>query len=293
MKVLITGSSGFIGRNLKENLCNKYIIYGPSSSELDLLKEEQVKEYLKKHNFDIIIHSATWNATRNSGKDIKQVMSNNLRMFFNIGRCNKYYGKMIYFGSGAEYDKRYYKPKMPEEFFDTYVPVDEYGFSKYIMSKYTEHIHNIYNLRLFGVFGKYEDWEIRFISNAICKVIYDLPITMRQNRIFDYLYIDDLIPVIDYFIQNKPLYKFYNITPDTSIDFYTITEKVKAIAKKNLPVIVARPGFAIEYSGDNARFRKELPYIKFTSMDYAITQLYTWYQNNLNLIDKDLLLFDK
>ena len=52
-------------------------------------------------------------------------------------------------------------------------------------------------LRLFGVFGRHEDYAIRFISNAICKTLFDLPITLRQNRTFSYLYVDDLGPIVE------------------------------------------------------------------------------------------------
>ena len=35
--ILITGGSGFIGKNLREQLQGKYNIYAPSHSELELL----------------------------------------------------------------------------------------------------------------------------------------------------------------------------------------------------------------------------------------------------------------
>ena len=140
---------------------------------------------------------------------------------------------MIFIGSGAVYDMRAYQPKMDEGYFDTSVPADEHGFSKYLIAKYIAEMDNGVELRVFGIFGKYEDYAIRFISNAICKTLFDLPITIRQNRRFDYLYIDDLMPVIDHFIGAKGRYSAYNVTPDDSIDLYAIAEKVKAKSGKD------------------------------------------------------------
>ena len=110
-------------------------------------------------------------------------------MFFNIARCNEFFGKMLYFGSGAEFGRPNWIPLMPESYFDVYVPDDPYGLSKYIMTKHTYEATNIYNLRLFGVAGEKDDWRYRFISLASCKAAYDMPITFRQNVFFDFLYI--------------------------------------------------------------------------------------------------------
>ena len=49
MKVLITGASGFVGRNVKEYFEQKkeYEICAPSSSELNCIDENRVKEHLQ------------------------------------------------------------------------------------------------------------------------------------------------------------------------------------------------------------------------------------------------------
>lgn len=60
---------------------------------------------------------------------------------------------MIYFGSGAEYDRSNNIPNMSEDYFDTSVPKDAYGLSKYIMAKACLNQKNIYELCLFGVYG--------------------------------------------------------------------------------------------------------------------------------------------
>ena len=104
---------------------------------------------------------------------------------------------------------------------------DEHGFFRYVSAKYIETTSNVTELRIFSIFGKYEDYAIRFISNAICKTLFDLPITIKQNRLFDYLYVDDFVPILDFFIQNKPRYKAYNVTPDHAIELLTLAEKIR------------------------------------------------------------------
>jgi UDP-glucose 4-epimerase len=292
MKILITGGSGFIGKNLIEHLSNKHSVVAPTHSKLDLLDENAVQNYFGQNTIDIVIHSAVKPGHRNAQDPSNQLYCNT-RMFFNITRNAKWYQKLIFIGSGAVYDIRAYQPKMKEEYFDASVPVDEHGFSKYLIAKHIERLSNCVELRVFGIFGKYEDYAIRFISNAICKTLFDLPITIRQNRRFDYLYIDDLMPIVDHFIGVMGKNSAFNITPDSSIDLYSIAEKIRTKSGKDVKIIVAEPGLGIEYSGDNSRLRAEIPGLSFTPLDHAIGQLYDWYAGQVHLIDKNKLLIDK
>lgn len=280
-KVLITGGAGFIGRNLKEQLGNSYSIFALPHSELELLDENAVYQFLKNNQFDVIIHTATYDAApKTSTKDPAKVLENNLKMFFNIVRCKDYFGKMIYFGSGAEYCREYWIPKMKEDYFDRHVPADQYGLSKYIMTKYTQLSSNVYNLRLFGVFGKYEDWRYRFISNACCKVVLNLPITINQNKAFDFLDIEDLIRIVKWFIDNKPRKNVYNICTGKVYDFKTLAEKIIEISSKNSQIIVKTEGPGREYSGDNSLLMNELKNFEFTPINDALKALYDWYDSN-------------
>ena len=59
MKILITGSTGMVGRNIIENpnlsSCN---ILAPSSNQLDLTDWSSLKKYIQQNNPEIIIHCA-------------------------------------------------------------------------------------------------------------------------------------------------------------------------------------------------------------------------------------------
>jgi len=293
MKILITGGAGFIGKNLNELLGDKYNIVAPNSKELDLLDSQKVFDYIKTGKFDVIIHAATWNATRNSKKDTTLVLGCNCKMFFNIARCGAHYGKMIYYGSGAEYDREHWLPKMREEYFDKYVPQDLYGFSKYVMRKYAEKTENIYNLCVFGVYGKYEDWEIRFISNACCKAVYDMPITIKQDVFIDYLHVEDLARITDWFMENTPRGKSYNICTGRTTDLKDLAEKVKRISNKRLEIHIKMKGVGVEYSGDNSRLISEIGDYKFKGLEEGIYDLYNWYAMKKHMIDKEKVLIDK
>ena len=288
-KILITGSRGFIGNNLVNNLSEEYALRIPTSKELNLLDDVDTKRYLTDNHFDVIIHSANRNNTRRNTTQYDS-LDGNLRMFFNLQRCSKLYGKMIYFGSGAEYDNRHYIPKMKEEYFDQFVPSDPYGFSKYIMSKSCEKDDNIYELCLFGVYGKYEEWERRFISNAICRALKGMDITIQKNVRFDYLWVDDLVEILRWFIENEPNEKRYNVCRGESIDLYSLATIVKRTLGINNPIVVGEDGWKPEYSGNNSRLLKEMGEFQFTSFEKSISILCDYYKDIIDTIDETKLI---
>lgn len=293
MKVLVTGGSGFIGKNISESyLKDKYQLFLPTRAELDCSNDESVASYFSKHQFDVVIHSAAKPGHRNA-QDTSSLLMTNSRMIFNLLKHQNSWGKLLNMGSGAIYDMQHYQPKMKESYFGTHIPKDEHGYNKYILGQLIPHLNNVYDFRIFGIFGKYEDYAIRFISNAICKSIFDLPITLRQNRKFDYLYIEDLMPILEYFIIHNPKEKAFNITPDNSVELLRVAQMVKEISKKNIEIKVAQEGLGTEYSGDNSLLHTEIKNLKFTPIEKAIEKLYNWYEQNKNNLNKELLLTDK
>lgn len=290
--LLITGGSGFIGRNLAEHYAATHEVLAPRHAELDLLDEDAVRAYLSSHDVDVVIHSATKPGHRNAADPTGLVYANT-RMFFNLARCSDLYRRMVFLGSGAVYDQRFYEPKMPETYFDAHVPTDEHGYSKYVTATYIERAEAITELRIFGIFGRYEDYAIRFISNAICKTLFDLPVTLRQDRLFDYLYIDDLPQVVDRFMDRGGAHTAYNVTPDESIGLLELAKKVVAVSGKEVPIVVGAEGRGVEYSGDNSRLRAEMPELALTPIDDAIARLYAWYSDHRSEIDREALLVDK
>lgn len=292
-KILLTGGSGFVGKNIKESfLSKKYDIFAPTHSQLDLLDTDAVDEYFKDKEFDVVLHTAIKPTHRNS-KNFINLFYSNIRMFENLVRHKNKYKKFINLGSGAVYDVSSNITNIKEDKIYNKLCKDDLGFYKYVVSKRIENLDNFINLNIFGMFGKYEDWEIRFISNAICKTLFDFPITLKQNRIFSYLYIDDLMPILEIFIEESVKYKQYNIVPNEKISLYEIAKIVKEISNKDLEIKVAKEGNGLEYTGSNERLINEFKNIKFTKIKDAIAKLYEYYKQNINLIDKNLLLIDK
>lgn len=276
--IFITGAGGFIGRNLTEQLKEKYNLLTPGHRELDLLDEKAVNNFFKKNKVDVVVNCAVIGGSRKE-EHVESSLSGNLRIFFNLLKNKDKYKKMIHLGSGAEYDKSKPIINVKETDFGKIIPKDEYGFFKYICSKYIEKEENIVSFRIFGLFGKYEDFRYRFISNAIVNNLKELPITLNQNVFFDYVYINDFVKIVDYFISHKVKHKFYNIGTGKKIDILTIANKINKISNKKSKIEVKNTGLNNEYTCDNSRLMDELKKFSFTDFDKSLKELYHWYKN--------------
>jgi GDP-L-fucose synthase len=290
LRIFLTGSGGFIGRNIIEQLGWKYTILAPLHRELELTDAPAVETYFARHHVDVVVHTANIGGNR-AEKDFPSPVAYNLRVFFTIVRNRKYFKKFIYLGSGTQYGKQSPIVRAKETDLGTRIPADEFGLYKYACAQYIEDSTLPFiNLILFGIYGKYEPYAFRFISNALCRVLFDIPITISQNVFFDYLWIDDFVRILDHFISHVPKYRTYNVGTGKRIDLLSIAKKVLRITGKKLPIRIAQPGLKDEYTCDISRLKAEIPTLHFADFDESIRSLYDYYQNKKHALDKKSLL---
>ena len=294
MKILMTGGSGFVGRNVKEYLLQKgYDVYAPASRELNCIDEEAVVECLKKNHYDVVLNFAVYVNGTDPNKDGNRILDYNLRIFLNFFKHSDLYGRMIYAGSGAEYDKRFPIQSVTEEDIRKHlIPTDQYGLMKYTANQMIEKSDNIYNLRLFGIFGKYEYWKTKYISNLCCKSLKGLPLSLRKDCYFDYLWIDDFCRLVEMFLHlERPKYHVYNAVSGIRVSLYELAQLVNEGADVPRDIIVCSEGLANEYTANNDRIRAELPEWELTDMRAAVKALYEWYREHIDSIDSYSLIY--
>ena len=107
--VLLTGGSGFVGRNVSpilERNCNLLI---PTRAELDLLDEEALEHYIKEHAVDVLVHSANPNPVKNPKDDgDKEMFSASIRSFMNVFRLRHLCPRVLYLGYGPyDFDSKF------------------------------------------------------------------------------------------------------------------------------------------------------------------------------------------
>lgn len=274
MKILLTGSGGFIGKNLKSYLQNKYELLTPRSFELDLTNFDAVKEYFSKNDIEFIIHCGSTGGARGIA-DKDTTIEDNLAMVDNILLNKKVGTRVILFGSGAMYDKSRPLHKVNESEIGDVIPKDLYGKSKLLISEKIENRDDVLMLNIFACYG-YGEKDNRFPSYAINQVLKGENININQNVIFDYLFVEDMERIIEHFINNVPKDNIINITPTKSSSLLEIANIVKSFLKKEIDIKILNPEMNNEYTGNNSVLMENYPDLKFTTLKKGLKKLFEY-----------------
>lgn len=185
MKVLVTGSAGFVGSNLAEELCwQNHEVYGVDNfitgkrenlNNQILFFEEDLKTFISNIKFDVIFHIAALARIPPSLKDPRLYLENNLLSTISVlEMARKNNSKVIYAGSSSFY-------------FDPYA--NPYANSKYVGEEICKMYNKTYGIsvaiaRFYNVYGRR---HVRTGDNA-CAIgtwenqkINNLPLTITGD----------------------------------------------------------------------------------------------------------------
>lgn len=224
MKIAVLGARGFVGSSLAKHLSDNHKVVPVVRSTLDLLDYQQVFDFLKKEKFDVIINAAAVMTDPNSFADTR----NNLGIFMNFFNSSGMFEKFINLGSGAEFDRSINIENIQEDQLFKRMPSDSYGFGQNIKSRLCLNRKNFYTLRLFNCFGRGE-YSSRIFPKFLSKQSDDV-FEIQNDRYFDYFSITDLCKVVDYYVNDDPIF------PDVNCVYkekYKISQVLEKFVKLN------------------------------------------------------------
>ena len=283
MNILLTGSGGFVGQNLKNYLSQFYNVLSPRSFELDVTNTSCVISYFNNNKIDFIIHCGSIGGVRGK-EDEEHTLNANLKMIDNLLLAKKKETKIITFGSGAMYNKARHLKKVKENEIGKNVPLDLYGKSKMLIAQKIQARLDVLCLNIFACYG-YNEKSSRFPSYAICQNLKKEDIIINQNVIFDYLFIEDLNKIVKHFIEfNWDKQNIINITPSKSISLLEIAHIVNKISDYKANIIIKNEALNFEYTGDNSQLLKYIPHFDFTSYEVGILKLFNFIKNEFIVV---------
>ena len=195
MRILLTGGSGFIGRACADVLRTRGAdVLSPSSSDLNLLAEDDVAAYLRDARPTHLLHAA-WRAVHgdvmasDDNKVWKDASIALIRRFHEAGGA-----KVTGLGSSAEYD---WGEDICRIGVTPLAPATAYGAAKHALHQaiaaYAERSGLAYAWpRVFFVYGPGEH-ESRLGAFIIKQLLSDTPADLTHGRqIRDYVYVSDV-----------------------------------------------------------------------------------------------------
>jgi dTDP-4-dehydrorhamnose reductase len=137
--VLVTGSSGRLGKSLISNKSDNFVFLTPSRSELDITNKPNVEDYFKKNKIDAVIHCAALT-------DMKLCETNpNLAIDTNssgtaylVEACNKSKIRFMYISTDYVYpcvDGNYNETSKVE-------PFNVYAWTKFLGELFVRNVEN-------------------------------------------------------------------------------------------------------------------------------------------------------
>ena len=149
MRILVTGGNGNIAKMVNKNLSNKYTIVNLARTDLNVLSADAIQEYLDKNKFDILVHTAVLGGRRTKEEN-GDVAYNNILMFENLLKFSDRFKMIINFDSAAIYDRNTDILNRRETDMFT-IPIDYYGFSKYMIYQRSKQYQNFYNFSIHDI----------------------------------------------------------------------------------------------------------------------------------------------
>ena len=269
MKILVTGSAGFIGFHIcKRLLDDKHQVVGIDNLnnyydkkikidrnkilkkydnynffKYDLIDYSKLNKLIKKLKIKIILHLAAQAGVRYSVESPEKYFDSNLKGFFNIlelSRNNKI-KHLIFASTSSVYGNSNKFPLKENDNSD--FPMSFYAATKKSNEVMAHSYSNIYNLpctalRFFTVYGPYgrPDMSLFKFTNSIYKN-KKIDLFNSGNHFRDFTYIDDIINGIK-LILNKPPKKdipfdIYNLGKGSSVSLLKYVKEIeKNIGKK-------------------------------------------------------------
>lgn len=251
MKILILGSSGMLGREFVNIFKEKHEVYGIDINDIrnlgdkyfsiNLLNELELKKFLGKKNFDIIINSVAIVDLKKceTDKKLAEDLHVNLNKNF-IEYCNKNNTKYIYISTDSVFDGEIgnYKENSIAK------PLNNYAYTKFLGEKEVEKIKNhiIVRTNILGCTENqnslfkwaYENLKDNIEINGFEDVIFSPISVFRLSELINELVkinYQGLINVVNDTVLSK--YEFLNILKE----MMSSTSKINKVKIQNADII--------------------------------------------------------
>ena len=313
-KILITGSSGFIAKELIELLIKKedlelYLLYKTKNSAVkkikncinlycDLCDKESLNLTLSKVDFDYVIHLAAQSNNQITYESSRETLETNIQGTLNLlQECSSKAIKGFIFASSAIVYA--FNEKTPLKESCELEGKNIYAISKISSETIAKYFSKSYQIpliicRLGMVYGGGDNNMTRlvpFIMNCLISK-QEIDIRSSKNIILDPIYVTDvakgLIQLLKYFDKQEKVQEVFNLSSGKSIKMEDFVGKI--LDTSGIKGIIPKYGDsgATTQLLSIDRFEKKIGKLKGYEMEEALRKTLSWYKRNGIVKGKDL-----
>jgi len=304
--VLITGGSGFLGRQIVKYAENAgYKVLAPRSSELDLLNWDGSTSYFDEHpNIDVIIHSAAYYGGIGINKnEPATIFYRNIQMAINVFEMARVAGvkKILPIGSACAYPGSIHGDLKEDDFWngELHDSVEAYGFSKKVQlvgqnayyKQYGIESNHLILTNLYGPNDVFTEYRSHVVS-ALIKKFTDSKEKVKLwgdgSPIREFLYVEDAAEAIVKAIELPHSTEPVNIGTGRGTTIRELAELIEKITDfsgelewdTDMPNGVARKVLDIN------RMKSQLDWEPKYSLEDGLKKTIQWYVANKEMADQ-------
>lgn len=310
-KVLVTGSTGFVGHHLINLLKNSYSVIGlthsstpPSEDNVtylpgDITQKDEITSILKKHLPDKIVHLAA--QAKVATTDTQQLFNTNLlgtlnlyQSVLNVKESNKEYHPTILYISSSEV---YGHTDNPEDILETSTlnPLSFYASSKVAADRLSYQMSQSHKLKIiiarpFVHIGPLQQAGF-FVPDMISQIL-----ELERNDSKETLFVGNLESIREYFDvrdvvkaykllleKEIPPGEVFNICRGEGIKTREVLEKLLTFSKKKIKIEIdpsrLRPLDTPILIGNNSKIKKITGWIPEISLEQSLQDTFDYWRS--------------
>ena len=317
MRILITGSAGFIGFHLARRLLaegdevlgvDNFNAYYPvalkearnallerergfAARRLDLADKAALKAAFDEFRPEVVVNLAAQAGVRYSIENPDVYVESNVVGFLNVLECCRHaepQPRLLFASSSSVYGGNKEMPFSEEQKVDT--PVSLYAATKKaneLMAHCYSHLYGMQTLgfRFFTVYGPWGRPDMAYFSFAE-KLVAGEPIKVfnHGDMLRDFTYIDDIVDGLLRSIRgisSLPQYAIYNIGNHRSeklMDMIAILAKALGVAEPKLEFLPMQPGDVYATFASVDKLREAVGYEPTTPLSVGLPKFCEWFR---------------
>ena len=313
MKVLVTGTAGFIGFHTAQNLLKKgYVVVGLDNLndyydprlkqrrnailkqnkkykfyKVDIADKEKINKIFRKEKPSLVIHLAAQAGVRYSLENPWAYASANYLGTLSIFEAARHNGikRVLYASSSSVYGSN---TKMPFEEDDrTDTPLSLYAATKKANEVLAHAYHYLFGMdmigfRFFTVYGPWGRPDMAFF-NFINNIQRGNPIVLynKGNMWRSFTYVDDIVRHLVHFVgkKQKPGARIYNLGGDRPIKVADLVKEFERVLDKKAIITHAPMHRAdvVRTNADTSKIKKDTGFAPKTPIKQGLKKFADWY----------------